>query len=245
MRSFPVVLLMFSTVLFLVEGLAASYSACGKDPSGDVCYGHWDVFGLTTQCNSKVSRLDVDITYARTSDDGFRVKFEIVLQGNATRSLTTVYGFKGTIGKGSLGLRKQIRLWVVDGTAYIMTDLTRQFLPARESDATTIEGNRVTIRIPKTDIGGCTAWEMRAFALKGESYLSPRLGSVASYFDEVVLKECSVPEPVGISLAILALVSGIGYRQRRGEYGDMIAGGILSVTLLLGRAFRSSRPPHC
>lgn len=214
MRLCVLVIVVLSTVLLLSRGLATSFSACGEDPPGDVCYGHWDIFGRTTECNAKVSRPDLDIIYARTSDDGFRIKFEILLEGNATKSLTTVYGFRGIVGQNFLGMDRQVRIWVVDGTAYVMTDLTRQFLPAREYDATTMEGNHVTIRIPKTDIGGCTTWEMKAFALKGEGYLSPRLGSLASYFDEVVLKGCPVSEPVRPYLAIFPWVLFIRSRRR-------------------------------
>ena len=187
-----------------ISGVCAiDYSACGQDEEGDVCQGRWDVLGLDPVCRGRMERPDVDIIYAETSDDVSHVEFRTRVAGSVAKSFKVMYGYRGTIGEGLFGTKKYVTIWVIDGTAYLMTDLTRQLFPVKEPMATTIDDDWITVRIPMTDIGECTRWDVKAFAVEAEGGLSPGMLIASGFYDEVVLSPCPLGE--GSVLMVLPL----------------------------------------
>jgi hypothetical protein len=208
----PLVILL-ALVLGSTSGIyAVDYSACGDDASGDVCQGRWDVLGLDPVCRGRMERPNIDIIYAETSDDVSHVRFVTRVSGRVSKSLKVMYGYRGTIGEGFLGTKKHVTIWVIDGTAYIMTDLTRQLFPVKEPMATSIDNETITVRIPMTDIGECTRWEVKAFAVEAERNLGPGMLIASGYYDEIDLKPCSVGEGY---LPMLILIFFIGFNRGR------------------------------
>jgi hypothetical protein len=198
----------FSGLACASAALGIDYSACAEDPTGDVCYGTWDLFGAGEGCRYTVERPEVDIIGAETWDDLSHVLFRIRLKGEAVKSTQTVYGFRGATGEGFLGMTKHLNIWVIDGTAYLMTDMSGQLFPVRESRATTMEGDLVTVRIPKPDIGDCTRWEMSAFAFHARGDVSPGAVAATAYHDDVELDACPIGECAvfgGLAIFVLLL----------------------------------------
>jgi hypothetical protein len=126
-----------------------------------------------------------------------------------------MYGFRGTVGEGIFGTKKHLTIWVIDGTAYLMTDLTRQLFPVKEPMATSIEDDLITVRIPKTDIGECSRWEIKAFAVEAEGNLGPGMMIASGYYDEVDLVPCPVPEGSHVIAPIMFLAAIFVLRKVR------------------------------
>jgi hypothetical protein len=190
----------------LLEVAALDYSACNDDPEGDVCQGRWDVLGLDPVCRGRFERPTVDIVSVETYDEISHVGFRTRVAGSITKSFRVMYGFRGTIGEGILGTKKHLTIWVIDGTAYLMTDLTRQLFPVKEPMATTIKKDSITVRIPKTDIGECSRWNIKAFAVEAEGNLGPGMMIASGYYDEVDLVSCPVPERSNEIVLIILLL---------------------------------------
>lgn len=163
--------------------------------------------GLDPVCRGRIERPTVDIVSVETYDEITHVGFRTRVTGSITKSLRVMYGFRVTIGDGIFGTKKHLTIWVIDGTAYLMTDLTRQLFPVKEAMATSIEDDLITVRIPKTDIGECSRWDIRAFAVEAEGNLGPGMMIASGYYDEVILVPCPVPEGLNVIKSIMLLAT--------------------------------------